>query len=172
MTLLVGRNVGGVTADFTGNGNTAVVDFVAALSGSVTSLSFHIKVANAGITSVNLAAYGDNGSGTAPSGARLALVNITTGVTGTGIISGSVTPFLVTAGVIYWLGWEGNGEQFDWQGENTGQYIEVSGGSFGDPWAGGGSPTTNHEPIIWADGDAAAPAPIRTFNPIPFMGRF
>lgn len=145
--VLVGRSTGGVTGDFTGNGNSAIVDFVAASSGKVEVLGFHPKLANAGLTSLLLALYADSGGVAA---ARLGLVTITQGIQSGAPVFGVIPAAAVVLGTTYWLGWEGNGEQFDWQGENTGQYLEVAGGSLGDPWGGGGAVTTNHEPIIWA----------------------
>lgn len=151
-TVLLGRTTAGTSADFNGASHAAVWKFTASATGSLATIFGQTKVTNSGITSVDLAVYADDAANARP-GSRLGLVTgVTSGVTGTGSFSGTLGATVsITASTIYWLGWRGIGEQWDFQGDTSGAYLEASGtGAFPDPWPAGASAGTINA-ILWGE---------------------
>lgn len=158
MTVLLGRTSASTTTDFNGASHCAVWKFTASASGQLATIFGQTKVANAGATSVDLAVYSDDAANARPLN-RLGTVTTTTGVTGTGVFSGTLgATVTIVASTVYWLGWRGVGEQWDWQGDAAGSYLEATGtGVFPDPWpAGAGSGSVNA--IIWGEDSGGAVA--------------
>ena len=156
MAVLLGRTTGTNSADWTANGNLAAHKFTATTSGTLTKLFMTPGIANAGVTSVWLAIYSDAGGADAAN--LLGSVQVTTGVTGTGTISGTLSSGVpIVAGTNYWLAWEGIGEQFDFNAQTAGAYREKTvAGPPPNPWGTAGINGT-FTPLIWGESDAPAP---------------
>lgn len=148
--LLLGRQSAATSADFNGASHCALWKFTASASGQLATIFAQTKVANAGITSVDLAVY-DDVAGT-PTNRLGQSLTVTVGVTGTGVFSGALAaPVTIVSGTAYWLGWRGIGEQWDWQGDASGSYLEATGtAAFPATWVAGASAGTFNA-IIWGE---------------------
>lgn len=150
-TTLLGRTTAGTTADFTAVNNPAAWKFVAVASGTLATVNIQKKVANASMTSIQLAVYDDTAGGTRP-GALLAQGSTSTGVTGTGVITVSGLSVAITNGVTYWLAWRPIGSRMDFQGTSAGAYVEnVGAGAFADPWTVSGNSSGTIDAILWGE---------------------
>lgn len=161
MTVLLGRQTAGASADF--NVNPAAWKFTAAASGTLATLKAQTQVANAEATSLEIGIYDDTGGGSRP-GAKLASGSTSTGVTSTGVISVDVSASAVsiTAGTVYWLAWHGS-THWDFKGDSGGSYVELTTSqSLPATWpVSNGSGTVNA--ILW--GESAAGGGGQTVSP-------
>lgn len=161
MAVLLGRTSAGTTADFTASGGTAAWDFVASASGDLTTIFAQTKVANAGATGVRLGIY-SNGAGVPATGGLLGVASATS-FTGTGVFSATLgTPVAIVSGTTYWLAWFAASENFDFQGDSSGNYKEFGAADFPNTsWGGATTGSTNA--IIWGESTGANPV-VETTN--------
>jgi hypothetical protein len=159
MAVLLGRQSAGTSADFNAASNPSGWKFTASASAPLAFIFAQTKVANAGITSVELRCYDDSAGGARP-GALIGSGSTSVGVTGTGIFSASISQLpSITSGTVYWLAWRGLGEQFDFQGSTAGSYVENVNGVWADPWQSTGNNSGTIDAILWGE-DAGTPAPV------------
>ena len=153
--VLLGRTSAGSTGDFEVSGNAVAWEFQAVATGEVETIWFRPKVANAGLSSVELGIY--TGGGAAP-GTKLGSALVGSGFTGTGPYFATLaSPVAVTLGTFYWLAAVGVGEQFDWQGDSGGFYsIDAAASPLPATWVE--FSTGSNNAIIWGEAAATAPA--------------
>lgn len=149
MGVLLGRTTAGTTADFSASGATDVWKFTAVATGLVTTIWAQTKLANpTGI--VRLGIYDDDAAN-ARAGNLLG-VSTATNATGTTPFSATLpTPVLVVSGTVYWLGWRNSAENFDFQGDAGGSYLEKTGVDFPNPYGLATTTTGAINAILWAE---------------------
>lgn len=149
----LGSKSEGTTADFVVNGAGAGFIAVAPASATIRRIGMRTKVANAGLTAVQLGIYANSGGNP---GALVSGAAVDGGVTN----ARGTTEFYATlaaaqsivGGTTYHLAVAIAGEQFDWQGTAaTSAYSEDSGvaGVLPNPWVSIGR--GNNRAEIWAD---------------------
>jgi len=150
VTVLLGRTSAGTTADFDAAGFPAAWKVTAAATGTLTSIYGWTKVANAGLTSIELGIYADDAGGTRP-GTRLGNATTTNvEIKDGGAFAVTGLSVSITSGTVYWLAWRGVGEQFDWQGDASGAYVENAvSAALANPWPSANNNAGSVNNIIW-----------------------
>src|SRR3954447_27077172 len=121
MTVLLGRTSAGTTADFGTANRTDAWKFTAVASGQLARIWAQTKVANpTGV--VKLGIYDDDAANARPG--NLLAVAVASGATGTTPFFADITPVTIVAGTVYWLAWVNSLENFDFQGDAAGSYLE------------------------------------------------
>lgn len=147
--VLLGREAVGTTTDFAGSNELDAWEFQAVATGVVTTISFYPKaIAGAGITTVELGIYADNG---AVPGSLLGKATFT-GFPSPGPFSVTLaTGVAVTLGTSYWLAVNPHGGTLNWQGTAAGVYAGFTGqASMPASWPGVTAAGTNNA-AIWAE---------------------
>lgn len=156
MAVLLGRTTAGTTADFVVNSDATAWKVTASATGTLATISAQFKVANAGLTNVQVAIYDDSAGGTRP-GARLGEGSTTVGITGTGVFTATGFSVSIVSGTVYWLALRGIGEQVDFQGSTAGTYVEDTGaGPFQATWPSAGQNAGTIDIVIYGEDAAVA----------------
>jgi len=151
---VVGRQTSGTTGDFTVANELSGWDFIAS-NVSVNRICAQTKVANTGITGVDLAIYA-NGT----SKAKLASARFS-GNPGTGVFCVPISTTNLDGPVR--LAWSPRGARMNWQGTSGVTYSTFCcPAQLSDPWPSGSSNGTNVDPVIYADNTNPSPTPTPT----------
>lgn len=132
MTVLLGRQAAGTSADFTTGGWTSAWKFVAATSGDLKYIKAQAKVANTA-TSARMGIYAHDAANNRPVNAAplgVASVDSLAAFNGTGVAIATLAATVpIVAGTTYWLCWfaSSNDSQHNFQGDAGGEYYEAFG---------------------------------------------
>jgi hypothetical protein len=166
MTVLVGSTSEGTTADNVTVGSADAWSFVAAQSGDAAVIKCQSKVANPGLTAIEMGIYTNN-AGLPGTLLGKASVDSLAAAQSTGIFQATLSaPIPIVAGTTYHIGFWFTGEIFDWQGTTLSHaYTELDGQvALPATWTGGTQ--FNTKLAIWAE-DASQPSYRTPFGGMP-----
>jgi hypothetical protein len=157
VTTLLGRTTAGTSADFNGFPSTAAWKFTALASGTLAVIKAQTKVSNPTSTAVTLSCWDDTGGGTRP-GARLTLqaADVLATARGTGVFAATLaTTVAIVSGTVYWLAWASSTEQWNFQGDASGTYVENPANPVATPWPSAGNSGGTVNAILWGEDSGA-----------------